>query len=153
MLEHTYGIGLNPGQLAAPTGLKIATLAIVMEKGLGYLPRGALTASIVAAIAGIVLELLLAIKTRDEKGNEVSRFSFLPIPAAVGFALILPASLNIGMALGSVISAVWKRFSPSETGSFELFATPLASGLVAGEAMVGSILLPGLAMLLELLPH
>jgi hypothetical protein len=34
ILQRTYGIGLNPGQLSAPTGLKIATLAIVMEKGL-----------------------------------------------------------------------------------------------------------------------
>jgi hypothetical protein len=34
MLERIYGIGLNPGQLSDPTGLKIATLAIVMEKGL-----------------------------------------------------------------------------------------------------------------------
>jgi len=32
MLERTYDIGLNPGQLSVPTGLKIAMLAIVMEK-------------------------------------------------------------------------------------------------------------------------
>jgi hypothetical protein len=32
MLERTYDIGLNPGQLSAPPGLKIAMLAIVMEK-------------------------------------------------------------------------------------------------------------------------
>lgn len=137
MLKHTYGIGLNPGQLAAPTGLKIATLAIVMEKGLSYLPHGALDASIIAAAIGVIFELLS------------SRFWWVPIPAALGFALILPASLNIGLAIGSVISAVWHRFSQAEDGSFELYATPLASGLVAGEAMVGSILMPALTMLLE----
>ena len=150
MLQKTYGIGLNPGQLSAPTGLKIATLAIVMEKGLHYLPRGALTASIIAIAIGVLFELLLAVKKKNAKGEDVSRFWMVPIPAALGFALILPATLNIGMAIGSVISAVWQKFAPEENGSFALYAAPLASGLVAGEAMVGSILLPALAMLLEL---
>jgi uncharacterized oligopeptide transporter (OPT) family protein len=150
LLQHTYGIGLNPGQLSAPTGLKIATLAIVMEKGLSYMPHGALQASIIAIAIGVLFELLLAFKKRDDKGNEVSRFWLVPIPAALGFALILPATLNIGMAFGSVISAVWHRFSPGEGKSFDLYATPLASGLVAGEAMVGSILLPAMAALMEL---
>ncbi|OGS07830.1 MAG: hypothetical protein A2270_01160 [Elusimicrobia bacterium RIFOXYA12_FULL_51_18] len=150
MLERTYGIGLNPGQLAAPTGLKIATLAIVMEKGLSFLPHGALQASIIAIFIGVFFELLLAFKKTNEKGHEVSRFWMVPIPAALGFALILPASLNIGMAVGSVISAVWNRFSPDEGGGFAHYATPLASGLVAGEAMVGSILLPAMAALMEL---
>ncbi|MBI5744415.1 MAG: OPT/YSL family transporter [Elusimicrobia bacterium] len=149
MMEKTYGIGLNPGQLAAPTGLKIATLAIVMEKGLAFLPHGALRASIIAIFIGVFFELLLSFKRTNEKGHEVSRFWMVPIPAALGFALILPASLNIGMAIGSVISAVWGRFAPDEEGSFNLYATPLASGLVAGEAMVGSIMMPLLATVME----
>jgi hypothetical protein len=151
MLERTYGIGLEPGQLAAPTGLKIATLAIVMEKGISYLPYGALNASIIAIFIGVFFEMMLAFKKTNEKGHEVSRFWFIPIPAALGFALILPASLNIGIAIGSMISAVWSRFSPDENGSFGLYGTPLASGLVAGEAMVGAILLPALAAVMELL--
>ena len=149
MLEKTYGIGLNPGQLAAPTGLKIATLAIVMEKGLSYLPYGALKASIIAIFIGVLFELLLSFKKTSAEGHETSRFWWVPIPAALGFALILPASLNIGIAIGSVISAVWNRFSPGEEGSYGLFAAPLASGLVAGEAMVGSILLPALAAVMQ----
>jgi hypothetical protein len=149
ILQRTYGIGLNPGQLAAPTGLKIATLAIVMERGLSYLPRGALGASLIAIVLGIAFELLLSFRKRDSRGIEKSRFWFIPVPAALGFALILPASLNIGMAVGSMISAVWKSLAPAENGSFELFATPLASGLVAGEAMVGSILIPAMMMLME----
>jgi uncharacterized oligopeptide transporter (OPT) family protein len=153
MLVKTYGIGLEPGQLAAPTGLKIATLAIVMEKGLSFLPHGAVQASIAAIFSGVFFELLLAFKKTNEKGHEVSRFWFVPIPAALGFALILPASLNIGMAIGSVFSAVWNRFSPDDGGSFDLYATPLASGLVAGEAMVGSILMPAMAAVMQFFNH
>ena len=175
MLQHTYGIGLNPGQLSAPTGLKIATLAIVMERGLGYLPYGALAASKVGIVLGVVFELLLAVRKKPEPREELltaaevdggyrgaapeppesgeggSRFWFVPIPAALGFALILPPSLNIALALGAVAAAVWRKVSPGEKGSFEAYAAPLASGLIAGEAVVGSILLPATAMLLELL--
>ena len=136
--------------MRAPTGLKIATLAIVMEKGLSFLPHGAMQASLIAIFIGVLFELLLAFKKRDEKGVETSRFWMVPIPAALGFALILPASLNIGMAVGSVFSAVWARFAPGEGKSFELYATPLASGLVAGEAMMGSIMMPALTALMQL---
>jgi OPT oligopeptide transporter protein len=149
MLQQTYGVGLNPGQLSAPTGLKIATLAIVMEKGLSYLPQGALQASIIAIFVGIIFELLLACRKTDSNGNSVCRFWWIPIPAAFGFALILPPSLNIAIAIGSVIAAVWRKFSPRTDGTYELFAAPLASGLIAGEAMVGSILLPVVALLME----
>jgi len=153
ILQKTYGIGLNPGQLSAPTGLKIATLAMVMEQGLGYLPRGALSASVIAIVIGVLFELLLAVRKKDENGNEVSKFWFIPIPSALGFALILPASLNIGTAFGSVIAATWRKFQPGQNGTYEKFAAPLASGLIAGEAIVGSILLPALAMLIEYLTH
>jgi uncharacterized oligopeptide transporter (OPT) family protein len=147
VLQHTYGIGLNPGQLSAPTGLKIATLAIAMERGLGYLPHGALTASKWGIVIGIAFELLHAVRKRD--GG--ARFWFVPIPAALGFALILPPSLNIAIALGAVIAAVWRKAAPGPDGNFERYAAPLASGLIAGEAVVGSILMPALAMLLELI--
>jgi len=151
LLQQTYGIGLEAGQLSAPTGLKIATLAIVMEQGLSYLPKGALLASVIGIIVGVVFELLLSVQKRNGKGEEVSRFWWIPIPSALGFALILPPSLNIGIALGSVITAVWRKFSSKSNGSYDLFAAPLASGLIAGEAIVGSILLPVVAVLLELL--
>jgi uncharacterized oligopeptide transporter (OPT) family protein len=86
-----------------------------------------------------------------KKEGEGSRFWFVPIPAALGFALILPPSLNIAIALGAVIAAVWRKAAPGDDGSFERYAAPLASGLIAGEAVVGSILMPAVAMLLEVI--
>ena len=151
LLEKTYGIGLNPGQLSAPTGLKIATLAVVMEKGLSYLPYGALKACVWAIILGVVFEILLSIKKKDRHGNEVSVFWWVPIPAAFGFALILPASLNIAIATGSVFAFIWRKLVPEEGKSYDLYATPIASGLIAGEAMVGSLLVPVLTTLIEVI--
>ena len=132
--------------VAQPT---FAALAKVMEKGLAALPHGALQASVVAILIGVGFELLLAVRKRNDQGELVSRFWWVPIPSALGFALILPAPLNLGIAVGSVISAVWARLAPGAKGSFELYGAPLASGLVAGEAMVGAILLPALAVAVE----
>ncbi len=135
-----------------------------MEKGISALPHGALTASIVAIFIGVAFELLLSVlvRKRDEKTNKIvvvtdasgrpkQRFWWVPIPSAFGFALILPPSLTLGMAVGSVAAAVWHRFSNAEKGSYALFGEPLAAGFVAGEAIVGAILLPALAVLVEFL--
>lgn len=145
LMARTYGIGFEEGQLSAPTGLKIASLALVMEKGTAGLPKGALEASLVAVGIGIVLELLLAMRRKDADGQHVQRFPWLPIPSAVGFALILPPALSLAIAVGSVISAVWRTFSPKEEGSWGLYGAPLASGMLAGESVVGGLLLPFLA--------
>jgi uncharacterized membrane protein YjgN (DUF898 family) len=149
LLQRTYGVGLEPGQLSAPTGLKIATLAIVMEKGITFMPKGALTASIICIIVGIVAELLLSVRRRNDEGKDKSVFWFIPVPAQLGFALILPPSLNIAMAIGSVISAIWRKFSTEEKGSYQQYAAPLASGLIAGEAIMGAIFLPAVILLIE----
>ncbi len=159
LLQRTYGIGLEDGQLSAPTALKISSLAVVMEKGADALPRGALVASIIAAALGIGLELLLAMRKRnadgeidvDEDGRARQMFWWLPIPSAFGFALILPPSLSLATALGSVIAAGWHRFSREREGAYELYCAPIGAGLIAGEAVVGGILLPVVGVLLELL--
>ncbi len=159
VLEHAYGVGTDPGQLSAPTGLKIASLAMVMEKGVATLPKGALLASIIGAGLGVVMELLLMVRKRaadgttfhDSAGNTRSRYWWVPVPSALGFALILPPTLTIAMAIGSVAAAAWHKFSQSEKGSYEMFAAPLAAGLIAGEAIVGAILVPLLGALVELL--
>lgn len=159
MLVNAYGIGLEPGQLSAPTALKIASLALVMEGGLAALPHGAVTASLAAAVAGVVMELMLMVKRRnadgtvftDVNGNTQSRFWWVPIPSAFGFALILPPSLSIGFAVGSVISAVWRAFSRRDDGTYAVFGAPLAAGMVAGEAIVGGIAIPVLTLLVSFL--
>lgn len=151
LLVKTYGVGLEPGQLSAPTGLKIASLAMVMEKGIAALPSGALEASIIAIVLGVGVEFLLSLRTKAADGNDIQRFPWLPVPAAVGFALILPPTITIALAVGSVISAAWRAFSPGEDGSYGRFAAPMAAGLIAGEAMVGAILIPVLVLLTQFL--
>jgi uncharacterized oligopeptide transporter (OPT) family protein len=157
MLLDTYGIGTGDGQLSAPTALKIASLGMIMTKGIEYLPPGALTASLWAAAIGVVFEILLSMKRRnadgslqlDAEGHVQSRFGWVPVPSALGFAMILPPSMSIGLALGSIIAAVWRSFSKGANGSYAAYAGPLAAGMVAGEAFVAGVLIPLLTILVS----
>ena len=87
----------------------------------------------------------------DSIWRNLAFWGLLPTWLLMGFALILPPSLNIDIALGAVTAAVWRKAAPGDDGGFERYAAPVASGLIAGEAMVGSILMPAVAMLLEVL--
>ncbi len=149
LLQKTYGIGTQAGQLSAPTALKIASLAIVMEKGKEALPHGALLAAIIAAVIGIALELLMASRIVGPDGKSRQRFGWVPVPSALGFALILPPPLTIALAIGSVASAGWKKLAPTTGGSHELYCPPIGAGLVAGDAVVAGVLLPLAAVIFE----
>lgn len=152
LLLHTYGIGSESGQLSAPTALKIASLALVMEKGTAALPPGALTVSIIAAVIGIVFELLLMVPKNDAEGKYVGkRFWWVPIPAVLGFSLILPPTLSIGTAIGCVITASWKAFAGRKGESHDLYCAPLAAGLIGGEAVVGGVVVPVISSLMEVI--
>lgn len=144
VMADTYGIGGDHG-LSAPTAVKIAGMAVVMSKGLAGLPYGALTASVVAAVVGVGLELLRGIDRVGEDGTRTPRFGWIPVPASVGFAMILPSALTIALAGGSITAAAWRAFSKGENGSYALYATNLAAGLVAGESVMGGMLVPLLA--------
>jgi uncharacterized oligopeptide transporter (OPT) family protein len=131
LVEH-YGLG--PGGLTAPTGLKMANMAVLLTKGWSALPGGALQAAAVAAVLGSVLAVLSA--RRD--------WVWLPSAAGLGFGLILPGVLTIPMAIGAILGWVWERRSP---GTFRDYRFTLAAGLVAGDALVSGVILPILASL------
>ena len=108
LLVHKYGIG-GSGQLSAPTGLKLANVAVLINKGLSAFPRGALQASVIALIAGVVMEFL-----REIRVNERAIFFWLPSASAIGFGLILPPSISIMLGLGAIFSYAWAKYSPED---------------------------------------
>ena len=55
----------------------------------------------------------------------------------------VPASVIIVMFLGGAIERIWRRV---DRGSNELYMTPLASGLIAGEAII-AVIIPLLVVL------
>jgi uncharacterized oligopeptide transporter (OPT) family protein len=125
LLRDTYGIVGDHAGLSSPISRKWAGFAEILSKGLSALPPGAVTALIVASILGIILAVL------ENKG-----MTWVPSPTGIGIAMIVPAAVIFVMFLGGVVERLWVRFNPR---SHELYMVPLASGLIAGEAIVAVI--------------
>jgi uncharacterized oligopeptide transporter (OPT) family protein len=70
--------------------------------------------------------------------------NWIPSVAGFGFALILPGELNIPIGVGGILGWIWMKGSPV---TFERYAITVASGFIAGEALLGGLVLPVLAAL------
>ena len=125
LLRDTYGIvGVNAG-LTSPISRKWAAFAEILSRGLSALPPGAIAALIVASLLGVLLTVL------ESRGNK-----WVPSPTGVGIAMLVPASVIFVMFLGGVVEWVWHR---RDRRSYDLYVTPLASGFIAGEAIVAVV--------------
>lgn len=125
ILRATYGIGGENG-LQSPISQKWAGFAELLSKGVGALPPGAVTALAVSVVLGVIFTLL-----------ESTRFKkWTPSPTGLGIGMLVPASAVITMFLGGVVDVVWAWLHPK---SHERHITPLASGFIAGEAVVAVV--------------
>jgi uncharacterized oligopeptide transporter (OPT) family protein len=106
--------------------VKWAGFAELLTKGLSALPRGSLVGLAIGIAVGIGLTLLA------EKYEKQT-----PSPAAIGIGMLIPASVLMTFILGGVAQFFWARTSPK---SEEDFRIPLASGLIAGEAILAVVL-------------
>lgn len=123
LLRDRFGIG--PQGLSSPISVKWAGFAELLTKGLNSLPPGCLVGLAIAVVVGIGLAVL------GEKYPE-----WVPSPAAIGIGMLIPASILMTFILGGVSQLAWVRVSRK---SEEHLRTPLASGLIAGEATVAVI--------------
>ena len=118
--------GLGPGGLSSPISVKWAGFAELLTQGLNALPPGSLVGLMIGIAVGIVLTLL------------AEKFAkHTPSPAAIGIGMLIPASVLMTFILGGMAQLVWARTSPK---SEEDFRIPLASGLIAGEALLAVVL-------------
>jgi len=124
VLRDHFGIG--PKGLSSPISVKWAGFAELLTRGLQALPRGCLIALVVAIIVGIVLTLLA------EKWERMT-----PSPAAIGIGMLIPASVLMTFILGGFAQLIWAKTSPESEKNYRI---PLASGLIAGEAILAVVL-------------
>jgi putative OPT family oligopeptide transporter len=124
VLRNKFGIG--PSGLSSPISVKWAGFAELLTKGLNALPPGCLVGLAIGIAVGIGLTLLA------EKYKEN-----IPSPAAIGIGMLIPASVLMTFILGGVGQLLWAKSSPK---SEEDFRIPLASGLIAGEAILAVVL-------------
>src|SRR5262249_36099822 len=130
--------------LLSPTSQRWVGFAKVMTHDLsGATPLSAAAAArlswmklsfLVGAIVGVVL-------TFAEQRK--AWLSFLPSPTGMGIAMLIPFSAVTMIFVGAAGDRIWQKTSPE---SHERYAIPVASGLIAGEALV-AVLIPILVTL------
>lgn len=113
----------------APAVATWKAVAEAMATGLGAIPVGARWAALVGVILGVALALL-------ESGPWPSLARWMPSGAALGLAFVIPASIAFVMALGAAIAWLIARL---RRGLGTRFTVAAASGLVAGESIMGVI--------------
>lgn len=123
VLRDKFGIG--PQGLSSPISVKWAGFAELLTKGFSALPPGCLVGLAIGIAVGIALTLL------------AEKFSKTPSPSAIGIGMLIPASVLMTFILGGVGQLIWAKSSPA---SEENYRIPLASGLIAGEAILAVVL-------------
>jgi uncharacterized oligopeptide transporter (OPT) family protein len=125
LLRDTYGIGGNG--LSSPISQRVAGFAEFLSQGGSAMAKYAALFAVIFAVIGILLAVL---ETRWGK--------WLPSPAALGIGMMVPGFVIFAMFIGGMALMVWKATHPR---SAQQLAIPLASGMIAGEAIV-AVLIP-----------
>ncbi len=112
---------------AAPAVAQWKAVAELFQQGIDALPEGAVQAMYWAAAAGIVLAIL-------EKVLPENIRTWVPSPAAIGLAFVIPANYAISMFIGGLI--IWTGQKLFETWTSR-FMIVIAAGVVAGDSLVG----------------
>jgi len=133
VLVKTYGIydvtdpatgEVKKALLTSPISNKWAGFAQILKEGVGALPASALWALLVFSVLGVVLTVL-------ESRPGLRRY--LPSPTGIGMGILVPFNVVVGMCVGGTVGLVWER---RWKASADIYLLPLASGLIAGEALV-----------------
>jgi uncharacterized oligopeptide transporter (OPT) family protein len=137
-LVKTYGIVGEHAELSAPGSRRTAGIVELLSGGISKLPQTALWAMLIAVILGAVFAIL-------EQNPSWKRWT--PSPTGLGLGALLPFSAVATLFIGGGFATVWRRRYPE---SAKHYLIPLASGLIAGEALIAvlvAVLVPVLAAL------
>jgi uncharacterized oligopeptide transporter (OPT) family protein len=125
VLRATYGVGGDHG-LSAPASVRWQGFAELLAGGLSALPPERLYAFLIGAVIGIALTL-----------GEQRFKNWTPSPTGLGIGMLVPGSVVLTMVVGGIAQKLWELRSPKRA---EKLGVPLASGLIAGEAIVAVVL-------------
>jgi uncharacterized oligopeptide transporter (OPT) family protein len=143
LLRDTYGIVGEHAQLLSPTSQRWVGFAKLVTQELigGTLSAEAAarvswikTSFVVGALIGTVLTML-------EQKKEWRRF--VPSPTGMGIAALIPINAVTMIFVGALGDVIWERMARE---SHDRYSIPIASGLIAGEALV-AVALPLLVTL------
>ena len=117
------GKTIIPAQLTSPISNKWSGFAQILKEGVSALPTSALYALLIFSILGAVFTVLETTKWKK----------WIPSPTGIGIGILVPFSVIFTMFVGGLIGFFWEK---KNKGSADLFMVPLASGFIAGEALV-----------------
>jgi uncharacterized oligopeptide transporter (OPT) family protein len=112
LLRDTYGISGEHAQLLSPTSQRWVGFAKLVTQdlsGANLTPAAAMrlswmqTSTAVGAVIGIILTLL---------EQKKSWRPFIPSPAGVGIAMLIPINAVTVIFIGAVLDQIWMRVSP-----------------------------------------
>ncbi len=132
-LRDLYGVG-GKG-LASPISIRIAGFADILAKGFDALPEYALAFMAIGAAVGVIIALGEAFIP----GGKV----WLPSATGLGIGMMVPGAVVFVMVLGGILMTLWRQ---AHKQSADQLGMPLASGLIAGEAIM-AIIIPALIAL------
>lgn len=127
LLRDTYGIG-EGGQLSSPTSVRWVGFATILSQGFSRLPSSALVALGVGTVLGVIFTLL-----EQKKAWK----TWVPSPTGLGIGMLVPANAIMTMWLGALGDWIWRKVNPIQATNY---AIPVASGFIAGDALVAVIL-------------
>jgi uncharacterized oligopeptide transporter (OPT) family protein len=127
LLREQYGVGGESG-LSSPISQKWVGFAKLLSQGLEVIPASALAALVLAVVLGVVFTVL--------EQNPRWR-TWVPSPTGIGIGMLVPASAVATMFLGALLEFVLRRTRPKGA---QVWLLPLASGFIAGEALVAIVL-------------
>jgi uncharacterized oligopeptide transporter (OPT) family protein len=125
LLRDSYGIGGENG-LQSPISQKWAGFAKLLSAGLSALPPGALEALVVGVVLGVLLTVLESSRHKQ----------WTPSATGLGIGMLVPANAVITMFLGALAATAWGKLARK---SAERYLVPVASGFIAGEALVAVV--------------
>lgn len=128
VIVKAYGIATE--SLPSPSAVSWRATAEAVRGGLAALPRHGLLAGGLGLGAGVGLTLL-----GRAGGPKLGRF--VPSPAAMGIAMIMPANLSVAALSGALAVYVIRRLRPSVD---EASVMSLAAGGIAGESVMGVVI-------------
>ncbi len=115
----------------APSCVVWMGVSEVVIGGIDRLPSSAQLAMVIGLLLGIALTIIEKVAPKYLK-------AWLPSPSGIGIAMIVPGSNCIAMFLGAA-AAEWLRRKHPTIG--DTYTVPVGSGFIAGESLMGVLII------------
>jgi uncharacterized oligopeptide transporter (OPT) family protein len=118
----------RPPQFAAPGAQQWKAVAELFRSGIGNLHPMAREGIAIGVLAGTVFAITEWVFPKER--------TWIPSATGIGLGLLLPFSTSLSFAIGATLAWVFALVNRRQAGRF---VVPIASGLIAGESIVGVV--------------